>query len=104
MKNTYTIEDYIVLHSYLKSNEGTIVSFDFFEEVVNKAIKIMVSRELKKDEFEGMVMSWLSKSYKLYDAMLRYRFVYEIEFDDVALYINILGLKTYVQWRLKISK
>jgi hypothetical protein len=104
MKNTYTIEDYIILHSYLKSNEGAIISFDFFEEVVNKVTKIMVSRELKKDEFEGLVISWLSKSYKLYDAMLIYRFIYEIEFDDVALYINTLKLKTFVQWRLKISK
>lgn len=103
MKNTYLITDCLVLHNILKGRTGATGSIEFYEEVVHKATKILEFRELTEWDIEEILIRWLLKNF-LGEGHKIHKFLYETEFNNVALYINNTKLNIFVQWRLKICK
>jgi len=98
MKIKYTIEDCFVLNILINSREGSFNSLDFYDEVIAKARETIMIRELKENEIEELIRTWIFKRHSLDET-------YTItEFNKVALFINEERLKIFVEWRLKIAK
>jgi hypothetical protein len=104
MKNRYTIQDCFVLNILLNSSEGLFNSLNFYDEVIAKARETIMFRELRENEIEGLIRTWLLKNHGLDDTVIICKFIFETEFNKVALFINEEKVKIFVEWRLKIAK
>jgi hypothetical protein len=104
MKIEYTIEDCFALYNILKVGEGSFDVDDFYDEVIDKARKTITTRELKEDELEKLIRTWLLMHNGLRGTGTIADFLFETEFNKVALYINEELLNMFVKWRLKIAK
>jgi hypothetical protein len=104
MKIKYTIEDCFVLNILINSREGSFNSLDFYDEVIAKARETIMIRELKENEIEELIRTWIFKRHSLDETYTITEFIFKIEFNKVALFINEEILKIFVEWRLKIAK
>ena len=99
----------MVLNLVIRSAIGSGDSFDFYKDVIDESRIRTLDKESTCEYIDGLLKKWISKNVlkvnKSNNAIKYiFNFVFEVELNDIPLFINDNVLKMYVNWRFKIGK